>query len=325
MDSDNTEKPSSVSVVIPAYNVEQYIGRAIDSVLSQSRRAEEVIVVDDGSTDDTKKVIQQYGSDIQYIYQEKAGASIARNRGIEEANSRWIAFLDADDEWLPEKLKIQLALMERNPDLVWSYTNYTIKQVSDGTQKPSHESDEIVRLLDGKEYFEDYFKAYLIGAPTSTITMIVRNDILKDAGMFLAGQKWAQDADLALRIAYRWPRIGYISEPLSINHFGRSDSIRELNKYQMKQRFDFIQRHLELSAQYGRQKEFRPCAEILLKRWVRDFINAGRFDQPAEIPSKVQSLLPKSMLREMRLCTAFPGFMPLIFRLYHRAKSKLRN
>ena len=267
----------------------------------------------------------QYGSDVQYIYQEKAGASIARNRGIEAAAGRWIAFLDADDEWLPEKLKIQMALMERNPDLVWSYTNYIVKQVSDGTQKPSHESDEIVRLLDGKEYFKDYFKAYLIGAPTSTITMIVRNDILKDAGMFLAGQKWAQDADLAHRIAYRWPTIGYISEPLSINHFGRSDSIRELNKYQMKQRFDFIQRHLELSAQYSRLEEFRPCAEMLLKKWVRNFINTGRFDQPAEIPSQVQSLLPKSMLREMRFCNTFPKLMPLIFRLYHRAKSKLRN
>ena len=313
------------TVVIPAYNVETYIGRAIESVLVQSRRPEEIIVVDDGSTDGTAGVIQGYGSDVRYIYQEKAGASIARNRGIEETSSEWIAFLDADDEWLPEKLKAQMALMERNPDLVWSYTNYIVKQVSDGSEKLSHRSDEIIRLLAGKEYFEDYLQAYLIGAPTSTITIVVRRDVLKEAGMFLPGQKWAQDADLAHRIAYRWPRIGYINEPLSINHFGRSGSIRELNKYQLKQRFDFLQRHLELSAQHGRLEEFRPCAEMLLRKWMRGFLNVGQVADVDEIPNEVESLLPKSMWRELRICRAFPRIMPLIFRLYHRAKNKLKN
>jgi glycosyltransferase involved in cell wall biosynthesis len=321
----DADKSYSVSVVIPAYNVEQYIGRAIDSVLAQTRRAVEVIVVDDGSTDETAGVIQGYGSDVRYIYQEKAGASIARNRGIEEAKGEWIAFLDADDEWLPDKLKVQMALMERNPELVWSYTNYIVKQVSDGSEKLSHKSDEIIRLLDGKDYFDDYLQAYLIGAATSTISIVVRRDVLKDAGMFLPGQKWAQDADLAHRIAYRWPKIGYIQEHLSINHFGRSDSIRELNKYQLKQRVDFLQRHLELSSRHGRLDAFRPCAEMLLKRWVREIINTSQFSDVDEIPSAVRNLLPKSMLREMRLCRAFPHLMPALFKLYFGLKRLVRG
>lgn len=321
----DTDKSYTVSVVIPAYNVEQYIGRAVDSVLAQSRPAQEVIVVNDGSKDGTAAVIQRYGPDIRYIYQEKAGASVARNRGIEEAKGEWIAFLDADDEYLPDKLKVQMALMERNPDLVWSYTNYVVKQVSDGSEKFSHKSGQIEQLLAGKDYFDDYFQACLIGAATSTITIVVRKNVLQDVGMFLPGQKWAQDADLAHRIAYRWPKIGYIREPLSINHFGRSGSIRELNKYQLKQRFDFLQRHLELSAQHGRLDAFRPCARMLLRRWVREIINTGQFADVDEIPSEVESLMPKSMLREMRLCRAFPRLMPALFKLYFGLKRLVRG
>jgi glycosyltransferase involved in cell wall biosynthesis len=93
-----------VSVVIPAYNAASVLPRAIESVLGQTSRPEEVIVVDDGSTDNTAQVATQYGPSITYIRQDNAGASAARNRGIAEATGEWIAFLDSDDEWLPPKL-----------------------------------------------------------------------------------------------------------------------------------------------------------------------------------------------------------------------------
>lgn len=93
----------TVSVVIPAYNAGEYLGRAIDSVLAQTQPAAEIIVVDDGSADNTADVAQGYGERIRFIQQENAGASVARNTGIEAAASEWIAFLDADDEWLPQK------------------------------------------------------------------------------------------------------------------------------------------------------------------------------------------------------------------------------
>ncbi|MCK4960446.1 MAG: glycosyltransferase family 2 protein, partial [Planctomycetes bacterium] len=90
----------SVSVVIAAYNAEKYIQRAIDSVLAQSLPADEIIVVDDGSTDNTGDAVKHYGSKVRYIYQENAGPASARNTAIEAATGTWIAFLDADDEWL---------------------------------------------------------------------------------------------------------------------------------------------------------------------------------------------------------------------------------
>ncbi|HOM77565.1 MAG TPA: glycosyltransferase family A protein, partial [Anaerohalosphaeraceae bacterium] len=89
----------SISVVIPAYNCQAYIRRAIDSVLGQSRPADEIIVVDDGSTDGTAEAVRTYGAKVILIQQENAGVSAARNAGIRAASGDWIAFLDADDEW----------------------------------------------------------------------------------------------------------------------------------------------------------------------------------------------------------------------------------
>ena len=91
---------SSVSVVIPTLNHGRYIRRAIDSVLAQTKAPDEVVVVDDGSTDDTEEVLASYGNAIQYVYQDNQGVSAARNTGIRLSTSNWVAFLDADDDWL---------------------------------------------------------------------------------------------------------------------------------------------------------------------------------------------------------------------------------
>lgn len=93
-----------ISAVIPTFNREATVGRAIDSALAQSFPASEIIVVDDGSTDGTRKIVEGYGARCRYIGQENAGVSSARNRGVEEAAFDWIAFLDSDDYWLPEHL-----------------------------------------------------------------------------------------------------------------------------------------------------------------------------------------------------------------------------
>ena len=114
----------NVSVVIPAYNACEYIGRAIESVLGQTRAADEIIVVDDGSTDGTGTQVKKFGERVRYIHQENSGPSASRNAGVLAAKSEWIAFLDADDEWLPKHLQLQTELLGRNNGLVWSTANY---------------------------------------------------------------------------------------------------------------------------------------------------------------------------------------------------------
>lgn len=104
-----------ISVIIPTYNREKLIGRAIESVLAQTRKADEIIIVDDGSTDHTGKMVQNYSKDIKYIFQENKGGAAARNTGIENAQYEWIAFLDSDDYWLENHLeKMEHAISETN-------------------------------------------------------------------------------------------------------------------------------------------------------------------------------------------------------------------
>src|SRR5262245_52729040 len=98
-----------VSVVVPTYNSARYLGAAVESVLEQSDRDLEVLVIDDGSRDETPDVMARYGPPVRYLRQENQGVSAARNHGLELASGRYVAFLDADDTWLPGKLNKQLA------------------------------------------------------------------------------------------------------------------------------------------------------------------------------------------------------------------------
>jgi glycosyltransferase involved in cell wall biosynthesis len=315
----------TVTAVIPAYNAEKYIARAIDSVLAQTHQPDEIIVVDDGSTDATAEIIKRYTPQVQYIYQENAGGSIARNTAIEAAKSEWVAFLDADDEWLGQKLQLQIEHLKRNGDLAWSYTNFTVHYLKDDSQKLSHEPAAGAMLLNEKEYFETYFAAFLAGCPTSTITVIVKRDAIIQAGMFLPGQKWAQDADLAWRMAYRWPEIGYLPRPLSINHFGTPGSITEENRYLVPQRCDFIDRHLKLAAENNRLDEFQPCAVKYLTAWLYSILRENPSANVSEMLNRFSGILPKRLLLQMRLRMASPRLAGPVIKAWFWLKDVFRK
>ncbi len=109
---------ASVSVIIPTYNNAPFVASAIDSALAQSHREIEVIVVDDGSTDDTEAGLARWQDRVRYIRTANAGAGAARNRGIAEARCPLIAFLDSDDGWMPDRLYLARAVMQARPDVV---------------------------------------------------------------------------------------------------------------------------------------------------------------------------------------------------------------
>ncbi len=325
MSQPNDTNAYTIAAVIPAYNAEKYIARAIDSVLAQTHQPDEIIVVDDGSTDATAEIIKQYTPQVQYLYQQNAGGSIARNTAIEAAKSKWITFLDADDQWLPQKLQIQIEHLKRNPDLVWSYTNFTVHYLKDDSQKPSHDLTAGARLLNEKEYFETYFAAFLAGRPTSTITVIIKRQALIQVGMFIPGQKWAQDADLAWRMAYRWPKIGYISQPLSINHFGTPGSITEQNRYLVPQRCDFIDRHLQLAADHNCLDEFQPCAVKYLTGWLYAIIRENPSANVTEMLNRFSRILPKRLVLQMRLRMASPRLVTPAINAWFCLKNAFRQ
>jgi glycosyltransferase involved in cell wall biosynthesis len=113
----------TVSVIIPAYNAAEFIGAAIESVLSQEVHADEILVIDDGSSDNTASVVRAYGDPVRYIGQPNGGPARARNRGLAEARGDYIAFLDADDLWLADKLRRQVAFLERHPEVGFCFSD----------------------------------------------------------------------------------------------------------------------------------------------------------------------------------------------------------
>ena len=122
-----------VSVVIPTYNRSHLIQRAIDSALANLAPGDEVIVVDDGSTDDTVAIVSAYGERVQLIHADHHGAGPARNLGFAAAANELVAFLDSDDEWFPDKIPLQRQLLEAKPELIYAFTDFAVR-AEDGTE-----------------------------------------------------------------------------------------------------------------------------------------------------------------------------------------------
>ncbi len=116
-----TDNHALVSVIIPVYNGERYLGEALASVLQQSYRPLEIIVVDDGSQDGTAQVAQQFGDQVRYTFQTQQGTGPARNHGVALARGDFLAFLDADDLWLPHKLQLQMNALQQDPTLAMAF------------------------------------------------------------------------------------------------------------------------------------------------------------------------------------------------------------
>jgi glycosyltransferase involved in cell wall biosynthesis len=308
----------SISVVIPAYNAARYIGSALDSVLAQTHKPDEIIVVDDGSTDDTAGIVETYSSQVRLIRRENAGASVARNTGINAAKSEWIAFLDGDDEWLPENLLLQTQLLQRNPELVWSTANFIWCHCGQNYHRQKLDQNRGETLLGGRDFFEDYFDAYIKAAAGWTGTMIVKRDVLKEAGLFRPEQLRFNDEDMWWRIAYRYPRIGYNSKPLAIYHMHVPDSVTK--KYKVPQNLDeLIANHIKIATEYGRLEQFKPCAEHVLRYWIHQYWFDERIMHIRQMTFRFSEVLPPFYKLVLRLLTIYPrvtsACMPILSKI----------
>jgi len=229
-----------VSVIIPTYNRTHYVCEAIDSVLSQTFKDLEVIVVDDGSTDDARQVLENYSSRIYYIYQENRGRSEARNKGIKAAKGEYIAFLDDDDIWLPYKLERQVQFLDAHPDigLVNTFTEVV---------------DEHGHILgqETKQHLQLYKKAIHIGYTYEGMSklcvmfissVVLRKECVDTIGVFDSHAEALEDWDLYLRLALKY-RIGIIPEPLIMYRQHQSQTSR--NEF-IRGRINVALKHLAL-------------------------------------------------------------------------------
>ena len=219
---------SKISVVIPAFNCENYIGETIDSVLQQTLKAFEIIVVDDGSTDGTAATLESFRSSIRYIYQSNKGPSAARNAGISYASGDYIAFLDNDDVWLPDKLSRQVDALHYHPeaalifsDAQWVRDDGTTARYSFGRSTSSKRQrsvglrNEIARLQehDGTILVGDLYGDLLDDNFIINSSVLVRRQALEVVGEIDESLVLNSDYDLWLRIASKYP-IAYLNLPV---------------------------------------------------------------------------------------------------------------
>jgi glycosyltransferase involved in cell wall biosynthesis len=203
-----------VSVIIPTYNRASVLERAIRSVLGQTFRDFELIVVDDGSIDSTTHLLNSFDGNLKALAQENQGVSAARNLGIKESTGVLLAFLDSDDEWLPGKLARQTALFDgRNPNFVCHTDEIWLRNGKELQQKEIH-------LKQGGRFFRRALERCLI-SPSS---VMISRELLDRIGWFDEELPAAEDYDLWLRIT-AFHEVDFVPEKLVIKHGGRADQL----------------------------------------------------------------------------------------------------
>ena len=310
----------AVTVVIPAYNVADYIERCLDSVLRQTYAPREVIVVDDGSQDGTADLVARYGPPIRCLSQKSAGASVARNAGVEAAVTEWIAFLDSDDEWLPEHLECHRRLVERYPDLEWTAGNAYRCYCDKGQRAMEYPREKAIRQWGEFPRFESYFQAYLASAKGNTDTMVVRRDLLMRAGLFRTDLPRYNDVDMWFRMAYLAGAVGYVVEPTAIYHLGVPGSIVKTHK-DLEVITRFIDSHLAMARHYGRLAEFSPCAERMVGFMISWLLQEGRGRDVRQLLGRYHDLFGPYM----RVTTWLASLLPRTAARYEQCKNRLRK
>lgn len=188
-----------VSVVIPFYSGVNWLIEAIDSVLNQTYKNLEVLVINDGSKENIEGVVEKFGPAINIIYKENGGPASARNLGIEKSTGKYIAFLDSDDLWLPNKLSKQITEMELK-NYCWSQHSYEM----------FWENSTKTSIVDTRKYFGNVFKDCFISFKVQTSCVVILKDILIENNIrFPLNKRYGQDMDLFRQIAKISP-LGFI-------------------------------------------------------------------------------------------------------------------
>ena len=256
----NPKKPR-VSVIIPTYNRGWIIEEAIDSVLNQDFSDFELIVVDDGSDDNTREILGAYANAITVLHQPNRGVSAARNRGIAEASGQLIAFLDSDDLWLPGKLTTQVKFFEENADAMINQTHeiWLRNGVRVNPKKRHHKFSGMI------------FERSLALCLVSPSAVMIRKSLFDIIGLFDERLPACEDYDLWLRISCRYP-VHLIDFPLIIKRGGHNDQLSKaagLDKYRIQSLINIIDSNLLTPQQYK-------AAVIILREKSEVYANGCR-------------------------------------------------
>ena len=204
----------NISVVIPTYNRKELLKRSIDSVINQTIKPSEIIIVDDGSNDGTEAMVKKKYDSLKLIKQKNKGASAARNFGIKVSSGEWICFLDSDDEWKNDKLEKQITAVANNSDYKFFHSNEIwIKNGKRINQKKKH-----------KKYGGDIFKKCLDMCRISPSSVLIDKSIFEEIGFFNENLVVCEDYELWLRICDKY-EVFFIDEPLIFKYGGHQGQL----------------------------------------------------------------------------------------------------
>lgn len=304
--------PQLISIIIPSYNSALYLPEAIQSALSQSYRDIELIVVNDGSTDNTHEIIQQYLDKIIYIKKKNGGPASARNLGIAHSKGEYIAFLDADDLWLPDKLEKQLAKITESPDGSFVYTGFTNFDDQNGTMLPGAPDTPAGMLFD----------RLLVESVILLSTVLLRRDVLLEAGCFDADLQTAEDTNLWLKIA-RSHRIEVIPEVLVQRRLhGNNISHRiDIPVGTLENLDKIVARYPDTAPdRYGPMKRAYECRGLAM---AEDYFHGGNYEGCRMVCRRLKSLgIDNSRLQSLSFKTSRPDILNEMLRL---SKSLIRR
>ena len=310
-------KKVKISVVIPLFNKALYIERALHSILAQTITDFELIVIDDGSTDGGCNIVKNLNGDrIRLIQQENSGVSAARNQGIVEAKGELIAFLDADDEWLPEFLETVIRLRDRYPEAGAFATAY---QVDKGGGLMRNRKIRGYRKNQWEGIIPNYFKTRTTLVCSSAVA--VKKEVFEKTGTFRVEAKRAEDLDLWLRIATYFA-IAYSNKPQAIWYHGLPNNaclvgLPEINS-PLEKSLSFIEKDTEVSTETKRQVRLYVSRHRL--KDVKEFYLNGRYHIAKDIINAYKTnygIGPGWLLCLLMLCS------PLwVCRLVHKCRLK---
>ena len=243
-----------ISVVIPTYNRCDLLKRAISSVINQTIKTKEIIIVDNGSTDNTNKMVSSLFPKTTYIYEKRKGVSIARNLGIKNCHSTWIAFLDSDDAWEPQKLEKQILFTN----------NINKKYRLIHTNEIWYKNNKFVnQLKKHKKSGGDIFLKSLELCCISPSSAFIKKEVFDDYGFFDESLEVCEDYDMWIRITSKEP-VGFLDKPLVMKYGGHDE--KKKKKYWGMDRFRVKSLEKNLKNNWFTSKQKKSVLNILIKK-----------------------------------------------------------
>ncbi|MBD1423806.1 glycosyltransferase family 2 protein [Sphingobacterium chuzhouense] len=301
-----------ITTIITAYNVEKYINRSINSVLSQTFKPYEIIVVDDGSTDNTAELIQAYGDNVIYLHKKNGGASSARNLGVTQAKGDWVAFLDSDDEWIEGHLENFVLTIAKRQTLMWY--GAPADSYNERSGKLIHKYKKCSKdLLIDNCYFSDYLNTVPPYGFFTTDTFIIHRQVFEKVGLFDESMKNGQDLDMWFRIGLHYPEVGY-THAAGAKIYRRDKSISFTKKRDFNRFIRWIEQCQDTARKLGDLyvKRAQPRIRFWLERRIRTSITHDDTEALHAIRRGYLNVLGIEYRSLLLLITTFPVLIKII-------------